>query len=115
MAGIIDPSADVLWDTTGTRISAAGIVEGMPRTDEEWAKVRLNARMLIEASEFIQTPGRPIAGPGEKSTLPGVELEPEEILANVNKDRETWNQFATAFHDTSVELPQAVDDRIARG
>lgn len=113
MAGIIDPAADVVWQSVGTTVSTTGTDARVPRTDEEWANVRLNARMLIEASELLQTPGRPIAGQGEKSVAPGIELEPEEILVNVNKDREGWNRLARAFHDASVNVLQAIDAKDA--
>lgn len=109
MAAIIDPAADVVWESVATIATAAGIEERVPKTDEEWANVRRNALVLVEGSDLLLTPDRPMADPGEKSAFPGVELEPSEILANVNKDRESWNQRVKAFHDASVEMLRAID------
>lgn len=39
MLSLIDPSADVVWESVGTTVSAGGIVETAPRTDEDWANV----------------------------------------------------------------------------
>lgn len=114
MAGIIDPAADVVWESVATVVSAEGTEEKVPKTDEEWAEVRRNALMLVEASDLLLTPDRPMAGPGEKSVTPGVELEPEEILANVNKDRESWNRRVKAFHDAGLEVLQAIDAKDAK-
>ena len=36
MDSLVDPSADTLWDSVETIISAAGIEEKAPHTDEEW-------------------------------------------------------------------------------
>lgn len=110
MAGFIDPAADVVWNSVGTIMTGpAEIEERVPKNDEEWANVRRNALMLMEASDLLLTPGRPMAGPGQKSAAPGVELEPSEIEANVNKDRERWDQLAKALHDASAEVLQAID------
>ena len=53
-------------------------------------------------------PGRHVARPGEKSETPGVELEPEVIEANINKDRATWIKLAKGLHPASVGALQAI-------
>ena len=118
MAAIIDPAADVVWESVGTIVTGPGPTEievRAPKNDEEWAKVRQSALMLMEASDLLLTPGRPMAGPGEKSITPGVELEPLEIEANVNKDREPWDRFAKELHDASVKTLQAIDAKDSEG
>ena len=110
MAAIIDPAADVVWGAVGTIMTGPTEIEELaPKNDEEWAIVRQNALIIMEASDLLRTPGRPMAGPGEKSIAPGVELEPLEIEANVNENREQWDQFSMDLHDSTVELLQAID------
>ncbi len=109
MAAIIDPAADVVWESVATIVTPGKVDERVPKTDEEWANVRRNALMIMEASDLLLTPGRPIAGPGEKSIAPGVELEPSEIFANVAKDQEKWNEQSRALRDVTAEMLKAID------
>lgn len=111
MEAIVDPSADVVWDSVKTVVSTSGVNDSAPRNPEEWAQVRLGALRLAEATNLLMVPGRHVARPGEKSVAPGVELEPEEIEALVNKDRETWNKLANGLHDASLAALQAIDKK----
>ena len=47
MDGIVDPSADYLWDSVATIVTRKGIEERRPRTDEDWKQVRRRAMELI--------------------------------------------------------------------
>ena len=109
MEGIVDPSADVVWDSVKTIVSTSGVNDAAPHTPEEWASVRLASLRLAEATNLLIVPGRHVARPGEKSVAPGVELEPREIEALVNKDRETWNKLAHGLQDASVAALKAID------
>src|SRR5215218_10929119 len=63
----VDPSADFIWESVATVVSAAGIEERQPKTDEEWTKVRRSAITLLEATNLLMMEGRAVAKPGEKS------------------------------------------------
>jgi hypothetical protein len=54
-------------------------------------------------------PGRHVAGPGEKSETPGVELEPSEMEDLINKDRSAWMMRATKLHEAGLEAIKAID------
>lgn len=115
MAAVIDPAADVVWQSVATIMTGpTEIEEREPKTDQEWAEVQRNALILIQASDLLLTPDRPMAGPGEKSVAPGVELEPLEIQANVAKNREEWNRHVKAFRDSSFEVLQAIEAKDAK-
>jgi hypothetical protein len=113
MDAIVDPSADVVWDSVTTVVSANGVNDAAPHTPEEWADVRRGALRLAEATNLLIVPGRHVARPGEKSVAPGVELEPEEIEALVNNDRETWNKLAHGLQDASLAALKAIDAKNA--
>ena len=115
MDSIVDPSADVLWDSVVTIVSAAGIEEKRPRTEEEWLTVRRSAVQLIEATNLLLIPGRHIARPGEKAEDPKIELPPEAIETLVNQDRATWTRLALGLHDVAHEAVKAADARSAEG
>jgi len=113
MDAIVDPSADVVWESVQTIVTPAGIDERSPKTDEEWAAVRRGAIRVVEGTNLLMMPGRHVARPHEKSETPGVELEPEDIEANINKDRAQWNRLAKGLYDTSMEALKAIEAKDA--
>jgi hypothetical protein len=53
MEGVIEPAADVIWDSVGTIITAAGEEHVRPKTDEEWEVVRNAALALTESGNLL--------------------------------------------------------------
>jgi len=53
MEMVIDPAAEVVWESVGWVISADGEQEVVPRTDEEWAVVRNSAMILAESGNLL--------------------------------------------------------------
>ena len=113
MDSIIDPSADVVWESVATVVGKNGTVDRAPKTDEEWNNVRNGAIRLVEGSNLLMMPGRHVARPNEKSSTPGVELEPEEMEKLVNADRAAFYSRAKALHDSSFAALQAIDAKDA--
>src|SRR5262249_1345963 len=98
MDSIVDPASDYIWDSGEPTVSAKGVEEKAPHTDEDWKNVRRHAVMLLEATNLLQIPGRHVAKPGEKADDPKVELAPEQIEDLINKDRGAWNTYAKGLH-----------------
>jgi hypothetical protein len=115
MLSIVDPQADVIFNSVATIVSAAGTEERQPRTDEEWAAVRRGAVALIEATNLLLVPGRQVARSGEKSENPRIELHPETIQRLIAEDPATWARLAGALHDAAVPALKAVDARNTQG
>jgi hypothetical protein len=53
MNGVIDPSADVVWESVAITIDKDGEVDKQPRTEEEWTTVRNHALTLAEAGNLL--------------------------------------------------------------
>jgi hypothetical protein len=84
MESFIEPSADVIWLSVGTIVSAAGEEHIRPRTDEEWAKV-LNAAVAIsEAGNLLM-------------------IEPRAM------DGDEWMRLSQAMVDTGAEAIKAAE------
>jgi hypothetical protein len=62
MEWILDPAADVIWDSAGFIITAEGETDLAPTTDEGWEQVRQSAALVAEAGNLLMLPGR-AAGP----------------------------------------------------
>ena len=50
MAAVIDPAADVVWESVGTIDTVEGTQEIRPRSDEEWARVAQAAWVVTESA-----------------------------------------------------------------
>jgi hypothetical protein len=106
MENIIDPIADNIFDAVGTDISAKGVVETKPTTDEDWAKVRIGAVTLAEGTNLLKMV-RPVAPPGDKNNSGGPnapELSPEAIQAKIDGDRALWNKHADELRDEALKV-----------
>jgi hypothetical protein len=111
MRHVIDPSADAIWESVVTEVSADGVVEHVPDSEEAWAALRGQAITLVEATNLLLMPGRRVAAPGSRSELPGVDLEPEEVEALLAQDRAAWTQFVGGLHASGVTVLEAIDRR----
>ena len=111
MDSIVDPSADVVWDSVEIVVTASGTEERAPKTDDEWKEVRRRAISMIEASNMLLVPGRHIARAGEKAENPNIELQPERIEEMVNADRAQWTTLAHGLHDAASAALKAIDDK----
>lgn len=115
MDSMVDPSADVLWESVATIVSAAGTEERRPRTDQDWKLVRRHAVILTEATNLLVMEGRHVAKPGDKSENPGIELQPEEMEKLIAEDRPSFVTLAHALHDAGMAALKAIDARNAEG
>lgn len=88
MRFVIDPLADNIFDAVKTEVGPKGTVETVPKTEEDWEKVRIGGVSMVETAELLKMV-RPFTPPGDKNNSEGpdaVELSPEEIMAKVEKD-----------------------------
>jgi cytochrome c556 len=113
MLNVIDTNADVVWLSVTTVASDKGLIETRPKNDAEWARVRQGAVTLAEAANLLMIPGRHVARPGEKSETPGVELEPSEMEALINKDRPAFYEHAKALYNAAMLAVEAIDKKDA--
>ena len=112
MDSMVDPSADVIWDSVATVVNEKGIEDRRPRTDEEWAVVKRSAVTLVEATNLLLI-DRHTGKPGEKSEDPNVELSPEEIDALRAKDPATWKMFVKGLYDSAIPALNAINAKNA--
>ena len=111
MLAVLDGNADTVWNSVSSVHTAQGTLETVPKTDEDWTRVRNAAITLAESANMLMIPGRRVARPGEKSETPGVELEPEQMDKLIAGDREGWNRHAVGLHDAAMEVVAAVEAR----
>lgn len=58
MNWIMEPSADLVWESVGTIITEAGEQNLRPETDEQWTAIRNAAAVVAESGNLLLTPAR---------------------------------------------------------
>jgi hypothetical protein len=58
MLAVIEPAAEVYWDSVGTIMDMEGTEEIAPRTNEEWTAVRNAAMVVAESGNLLLMPKR---------------------------------------------------------
>ena len=81
MDWVLDPAAEIIWDSAGTIITAEGERELAPTTDEGWEYVVSGAATLAEASNLLMLAERSMG--------------------------EDWNAYSKALMATSISALEA--------
>src|SRR5262245_59812354 len=111
MNSVIDPNVDVVWNAVKTDIDHGKQIEHAPKTDEDWAAVRHSALTVAEGANLLMMPGRLVAPPGAGSLSPGIELEPDQVRALIDKSPSGWNQFARSLQASLQPALAAIDKK----
>ena len=113
---LVEANADKIFDAVAIDVTAAGIREKKPETDEEWDELEHAALALAEAVNLIKMPDRPMARKGEMNVDPeGPELPPAEIAARVKRTRTQWNRYANELQDAAVQVLSFIEKKDVKG
>ena len=88
MRDMLDPASDYIFDAVKIVTTKSGTVESVPKTDEDWAKLRIGATTIAEGVYLLKVP-RPFAPAGDENNSTGpeaTELSPAQIRAKLEKD-----------------------------
>jgi hypothetical protein len=110
MRDMIDPIADNIFDSIAVVDTAHGTEQRLPKTQEDWDKIRIGAVTLAEGAYLLKVP-RPFAPTGDDRTLSpveGEELSPAQIKAKVEKDPVLWNAKIEALRNVGLEVMEIV-------
>jgi hypothetical protein len=109
----IDTHADALWEAVATVSTIEGTRDIHPETAEEWAELRRQAHVLIEAANLLVIDGRRVAHPGQVIEGPGesTDFTPDEAQAEIDKDPAAFAAFSAAMQGAARGLVSAIDAR----
>ena len=116
MEGLIDPSADSLWESVAYISSPTGIEDRQPRSDEQWKAVRVHALLLIEAGNLLAMPGRRVVTerPGSAPAPALGELSHAEMQQRLESLRTAFVPMAKGRQDAAAQALAAIDARDAQ-
>jgi cytochrome c556 len=105
MKYMIDPVADNIFNSVGSTMTKQGVTEIVPRTEDDWDKIRYGAVSLAEGAYLLKV-RRPFAPAGDENNSQGpdaVELSPAQITAKVERDPVEWNARIEALRNVALE------------
>lgn len=111
MRDMLDPIADHIFDAIAIIVDKNGTVEHSPKTEEEWATVRIGGVTMAEGAYLLKV-RRPWAPPGDENNSTGpdaVELSPAQITAKVEKDPVEWNARIEALRNVGLQVIDIVN------
>lgn len=111
MRYIVDPAADSIWESVVIEVTAAGTTSKAPSSEEDWLALRRHAVILGEATNLLLMVGRPVAAPGSRSEMPGVDLEPEQIEALLAANRGAWEAFVGGLRESARLVLESIERR----
>jgi hypothetical protein len=109
MHSMVDPAANGLFDSVQIVVDEKGTRQEGPETDQDWQEVGNRAQVLLDVSEYLQTPGLRGARPRDRSGNPGIENEPGEIQRLMDSEHETFARNARRLHDAASVIKRAAD------
>jgi hypothetical protein len=110
MHDMIDPASDNIFDAVKIVATKNGTVETLPKTDEDWEKLRIGAVTIAEGIYLLKVP-RPFAPAGDENNSTGpdaTELSPAEIKAKLEHDPVLWNAKIEALRNVGLEVLEIV-------
>jgi hypothetical protein len=90
MQAVVDPSADVVWESVATIFTKDHVEERRPHTNQEWANVRSHAMILTESGNLL-------------------------MMAPRARDGGDWMKMAQALVDKAAIALRAADAKDADG
>ena len=112
----IDPVADNIFDAVTYDATTKGVKETVPKTDEDWEKVKTGAVSLAENIYLLKI-RRPWAPKGDVNNSTGPnppELSPDQIEAKYQKDPVLWDAKIEALRNAALEVMEIADRRDAK-
>jgi hypothetical protein len=113
MRDMIDPASDYIFDSVKIVTTKKGEVETVPKTDEDWQKLRIGATTMAEGIYLLKVP-RPFTPAGDNNNSSGpeaTELSPSQIKAKVDKDPVLWNAKIEALRNVAKEVLDIVEKK----
>jgi hypothetical protein len=113
MANVLDPAADVVWESVGTIVTKEGTFEKAPATDDEWNQVKAAAITLVEGTNGLLLPARS-GGSAEWITLAQATIAQSKrmIKAAQDHDKEAVFNVGAELYDSCVNCHKRFDPAI---
>jgi hypothetical protein len=116
MHDMIDPIADNIFDSVSSVVGAKGkVVEKLPKTDDDWDKVRIGAVTLVEGANLLKIarPFAPADAPDDSAGPDATELSTAQITEKRAKDPVEWNARVEALRNVGLSALDVIKKKDA--
>jgi hypothetical protein len=113
MRDMLDPASDFIFDAVKVEMTKRGAVERVPKTDQDWDRIRIGAVTIAEGVYLLKVP-RPFTPPGDENNSTGpeaTELSPAGIKAKLEADPVLWNAKIEALRNVALEVLDIVKNK----
>ena len=110
----VDPAGDFLFESVVEISDAKGVHHIQPRTARQWAAVRRQLQVLIDAPDLLTVPGRKAARPEERSRNAQVENQPEQVQRLLDTQHADFVQRAERLRQAAKVGMKAAEARDAK-
>ena len=115
MKSVIDPHADIVWESVKTTITAAGTEEKTPKTAEEWAAVRNAAVVLAESGNLLMmTPRAKDGGDWMKYSRELIDASEAAVRAAEARDAKRIYEIGGDINDKCMQCHEHYDPTVRR-
>jgi hypothetical protein len=114
MASVIDPQADIVWESVGTITTAAGTEERRPTTPEQWAAIRNAAITLAESGNLLMMVPRAKGGDWMKYSRELIDVSEEAVRAADARNAERIYEIGGDINDKCMQCHEQYDPTILR-
>ena len=115
MKSVMDPQADVFWESVKTTITAAGTDEKVPRTAAEWTAVRNAAVILAESGNLLMmAPRAKDGGDWMRYSRELIEVAQRAIAAADARDPTKIYEIGGDINDKCMQCHEHYDPTVRR-
>jgi hypothetical protein len=101
MDNVMERQADIVWQSVGTVVTADGVEERRPRTDEEWAAVKAAAINLTETGNLLMLAPRAQDGDRWMQNVQKMMAQGERMIAAIDrKNTQEMFDVGSDLYDT---------------
>lgn len=101
MANVVERQAQIVWDAVGTIITAEGVQEIRPQSDDDWARVKAAAINVTEAGNLLMMAPRAQDSERWMQNVQRMMAQGERLMAAADRKDER------AIFDDGAELYEA--------
>jgi hypothetical protein len=85
MDNVMERQADIVWSSVGTVVTAEGVEERRPKTEEEWQAVKAAAINLTETGNLLMLPPRAQDGDRWMQNIQKMMAQGERMIAAIDR------------------------------
>lgn len=113
MANVMDPTADVIWESVGTIMTKEGTFEKAPQNDDEWNQVKAAAITVQETGNLLLLPARSGNNPEWIALAQAlIEQSKRQVKAAEAHDRDATFNVGADLYDACVNCHKRFDPNI---